>query len=74
MCDFHGGFRELDIPTGDQINSLYIINVKKCITTYDNRFLITADRGTNCFLKKWLVRTKKQLHSWKGDADQSVES
>ena len=61
----NGGFKEFDIPTRKQVNSIPVKNARICVVTHNNKYLITATIGTNCNLTKWSVRTKKELHTWR---------
>ena len=72
VCSTKGGFRELDISTCEKVNSFNIkMIVSCCVITYDNKYLITADKKIKAVLTKWSVRTKKKLHIWQSGVDQS---
>ena len=74
MCNNKGSFKELDIPTCKQVNSLPLKNVRYCAVTFDNKFFITAGNGRNCILTIWSIRSKKQLHTWQSGFDCPVRS
>ena len=80
----NGAIIELDIPTR-KIKSLPRINARFCVFTFDNKFLVTAANETNVLtfynptvkknvLTKWSIRSKKELHTWESDFDQTVFS
>ena len=74
VCCVSGGFVELDIPTRKQANSFNVKNTRVCVVTHDNKFLITTENKIRPNLTKWSIRSKKQLHTWKSDADMIVYS
>ena len=74
MCDFYGGFVELDILTHKQANRFNVKSARCCVVTHDNKFLITASNEDNCLLTKWSIRAKKQLNTWKSGVSWSVLS
>ena len=74
MCEWFGGFRELDIPTRSQVNSLPVKSAVCCVVTHNNKFLITAESAFNGCLTKWSIRSKKELYTWKSGVDQHVAS
>ena len=74
VCDFYGGFTELDISARKQVNSFLVKSAIKVVVTHDNKSLITAKYERKCNLKKQSVRSKKQLYTWKSDVNEFVRS
>ena len=72
MCDCMYGFKELDISTRKKVNSLPVKSARYCVLTFDNKFLITADSEKNGVLTKWLIRSKKLLHTWRSGVNKRV--
>ena len=65
ISDFDNDFKELDISTFKIVNSFKIKNVGCCVVSHDNKSLITAENLEKCVLRKWSIRTKKLLYTWK---------
>ena len=74
MGNWKGGFKELDIKTLKQVNSLPVKSTGCCVLTFDNKFLVTAEHARNCNLTIWSLRTKKKLDTWQSGVKQYVSS
>ena len=85
MCDDKGVFKELDILTRKQVNSLPVKSATCCVVTYDNKFLVTAEYVSRYYpttdedkkkgkLTKWSIQSKKQLHTWQSRVGENLDS
>ena len=67
VSGFHGDFKELDIPTLKQVNSIPLKIAGYFVVTCDNKTLITATPKDQSVLTQMSVRTKKILQTWKSN-------
>ena len=65
------GLREVDISTRNQVNNFGVKNARKCVVTYDNKFLITSSNGSYVKLTKQSIQTKHEL-VWYSSVNESV--
>ena len=63
VCDTAGNFKELDIPTLNEVKTFDIKNAKYCVFSHDNQLLISHENGNNGAITIWSVETKEQLHT-----------
>ena len=74
VCDYNGDTKEIDIRTHKQVKNFQVNNAVYCVVTHDNKSLIIAECGKNCWLTKWSIRSKKKLDSWQSVVDARVYS
>ena len=74
VCANGGDFREFDISLHKEVKNFDVKNAIYCVVTCNNQFLITAERRGKASLSKWSIQTKQQLHKWKSNFHNCVES